>query len=139
MAITYSSVDVRATIEHKRAVSRWIKASIDNENRKLGDIAIALCSDEYILKTNNEYLQHDYYTDIITFDYSEGNLLNGDLLISIDTVRSNATEYNVAPRAELMRVVIHGILHLCGYKDKTEEEAAVMRAKENFYIALYAE
>lgn len=137
MAISYQSVDVRQTIKNKRVVSQWVKESIQNENRSVGDIVIALCSDEYILETNREFLQHDYFTDIITFDYSEGEKLSGDLLISVDTVRSNAAEYKVDFENELLRVVIHGVMHLCGYKDKSEEQAKIMRQKEDYYLARF--
>lgn len=137
MAITYQSVDVRQTIKNKRVVSRWIKESILHENRSTGNIVIALCSDSYILETNKEFLQHDYFTDIITFDYSEGEKLSGDLLISVDTVRSNATEYKVDFENELLRVVIHRVMHLCGYKDKSEEQAKIMRQKEDYYLARF--
>lgn len=108
-----------------------------HENRSTGDIVIALCSDSYILETNKEFLQHDYFTDIITFDYSEGEKLSGDLLISVDTVRSNATKYKVDFENELLRVVIHGVMHLCGYKDKSAEQAKIMRQKEDYYLARF--
>lgn len=137
MAISYQSVDVRQTIKNKRVVSQWIRESIMHENRSTGDIVIALCSDSYILETNKEFLQHDYFTDIITFDYSEGEKLSGDLLISVDTVRSNATEYKVDFENELLRVVIHGVMHLCGYKDKSAEQAKIMRQKEDYYLARF--
>lgn len=135
MAISYSSVDTRQTIEGKRLVNQWLKGVIESENKKLDTITIVLCTDDYILKVNREFLQHDYFTDIITFDDSQGERLSGDLLISIDTVRSNAAEYGVSYRTELMRVVVHGVLHLCGYKDKSDSEAKQMREKENFYLA----
>lgn len=99
-----------------------------------GDISLVFCSDEYILEANRTYLQHDYFTDIITFDYSEGTVVSGDLLISIDTVLSNSVLYNVDFKEELFRVVIHGLLHLCGLGDKEEEEIALMRSKENQYL-----
>lgn len=137
MAISYQSVDVRQTIKNKRVVSQWIRESIMHENRSTGDIVIALCSDSYILETNKEFLQHDYFTDIITFDYSEGEKLSGDLLISVDTVRSNATKYKVDFENELLRVVIHGVMHLCGYKDKSAEQAKIMRQKEDYYLARF--
>lgn len=135
MAISYQAVDVRDAIKGKREVSKWIKESAASENKRVGDVVIVLCSDDYILKTNREFLQHDYFTDIITFDYSEGEIISGDLVISLDTVRSNAHEYGVDENDELMRVVIHGIMHLCGYGDKSEQEAKIMREKEDFYLA----
>lgn len=137
MAISYQVVDVQDTIKGKREVSKWIKESAKSENRVVGDIVIVLCSDDYILKTNREFLQHDYFTDIITFDYSEAEIISGDLIISLHTVRANAAEYGVGENEELMRVVIHGVLHLCGYGDKSDKEAKIMREKENFYLAQF--
>lgn len=137
MAIRFSCVDVPEQINYKRKVSTWIKQSVAEENKSIGDITIVLCSDDYILETNRQYLQHDYFTDIITFDYSENENLSGDLLISIHTVKNNATTYRVSFHDELRRVIIHGVLHLCGYKDKSKRDAKLMREKENYYLAKY--
>ena len=107
------------------------------ENKKLGELALLFCTDEYMLKMNKEHLKHDYYTDILTFDYCMENSVSGDLLISWDTVQSNALKYKVDKQTELKRVVFHGILHLCGYNDKTKEEIQLMRSKENEYLEKY--
>lgn len=139
MAIVYDKCDTSFTLRGKRAVSEWIKRCVLAEGRVVGDIVIVFCSDSYILETNRQYLNHDYYTDIITFDYSQDEILSGDLIISVDTVRSNAKEYGVTFHVELMRVIIHGVMHLAGYKDKSEEEAVVMRSKEDAALALLEE
>ena len=107
-----------------------------SEVRRVGDISIIFCSDNYILDVNMRYLQHDYFTDIITFDYCEGDRLSGDLFISIDSVRENALYYGAEFGDELNRVMVHGLLHLIGYDDHTEEEKKVMRAKEDYYLSL---
>jgi len=109
----------------------WFNKVIEKENKKLGDITIIFCSDDYLLNINNKYLEHDYFTDIITFDYSESVFLSGDLFISTERIKDNAVLYNNLFLNELNRVIIHGILHLCGYKDKTKEENLLMRVKEN--------
>ncbi len=104
------------------------------EGKNPNDINFIYCSDEYLLELNKSSLNHDYYTDIITFDYCEGKEVSGDLFISIDRVRENANEMNLTFEDELHRVMIHGVLHLCGYKDKTKKDAETMREKENFYL-----
>lgn len=106
----------------------------ESEVRKLGDISIIFCSDNYILDVNMKYLQHDYFTDIITFDYCEGKTVSGDLFISIDSVRDNAMEYGTEFEDELNRVMVHGILHLIGYDDHNDADQAEMRRKENYYL-----
>lgn len=110
---------------------------IHSENKALGDIAILFCNDDHMLNVNKQHLKHDYYTDILTFDYCAGNLVSGDILISWDTVQSNALKYKVDKDAELKRVVFHGILHLCGYNDKTKEEIQLMRLKEKECLEKY--
>lgn len=124
-------------LSKKMERKRWIKAAIEKEGKKCGDINYIFCSDEELLQVNREYLQHDYYTDIITFDYTEGDLISGDLYISTERIADNAKTYQVDFENELLRVLIHGIMHLCGYKDKTDSDAKVMRSKENFYINLF--
>ena len=108
----------------------------ESEIRRIGDVNIIFCSDNYILDVNLKYLQHDYFTDIITFDYCENNVLSGDLFISVDSVRENSVFYNTEFEDELNRVMVHGILHLIGYDDHTEEDQKVMREKENYYLYL---
>jgi len=115
----------------------WLKELVENEGFNLGDISIVYCSDDYLLAMNKEHLDHDYYTDIITFDYSDGNVVSGDAFISYDRVRDNANQYNVSVFNELLRVTAHGVLHLCGFKDKVPEDEVLMREKEEFYIARY--
>ena len=107
---------------------------IVDEGCVLGDITFVFCSDEELLGVNKEFLNHDYYTDIITFDYSEGSVISGDLFISIDRVKENALSFNVKIMEELHRIAFHGVLHLLGYNDKTEAEVIIMRAKENHYL-----
>lgn len=120
----------------RRAVhNAWLKAVAVEENRRLGEISVIFCSDAYLLDMNRKYLGHDYFTDIITFDYSEGEVLSGDLFISVDTVRSNASFYSAEFDDELDRVIVHGLLHLIGYDDHSEEEFAAMKEKENYYLS----
>ena len=129
--IVYNTIGVKTPAIKKREVNQWIKNVANLYNKKVGDIAYIFCSDDEILRINNEYLAHDYYTDIITFDYSEDNIISGDLFISLDTVKTNAEKYNTEYEQELFRVIIHGILHLCGLKDKTPEDQSKMRDSEN--------
>ena len=132
--VSYFTEDITFPFKLKRFTSKWLKFVAHSEARRLGDISIIFCSDQYILDVNRKYLNHDYYTDIITFDYCEGDLLSGDLFISIDSVRENAAFYGTAFENELNRVIVHGVLHLIGYDDHTEEEIALMRSKEDFYL-----
>ena len=129
--ITYITDNVKNPLKNKRTINAWIKCVANKYKKKIGEIAYIFCNDEKILEVNKQYLEHDYYTDIITFDYCEGNTLSGDIFISIDTVQSNANEYNVSFEEELYRIIIHGILHLCGQEDKTPETRAEMTKKEN--------
>ncbi len=115
----------------------WLENLILSEKKKLGEVNYILCDDAYLLKINQDYLQHDYYTDIITFDKVRGNTINSDIFVSLQRVLDNATTIGKDYQEELRRVLAHGLLHLCGYKDKTEEEEQLMRNKEDFYLALY--
>ena len=115
----------------KRATTAWIRAVASTYGRKVGEVGYLFVDDERILETNRTYLGHDYYTDIITFDYDEGDTINGDLFISLDTVRTNAEKYNKPYEEELHRVIIHGILHLCGINDRGPGEREIMEAAEN--------
>ena len=133
--VSYFTEDIVFPFKEKRLTSRWLKFVAESEAKRLGDIAVIFCSDNYILDVNIQYLQHDYYTDIITFDYCEGNRLSGDLFISIDSVKENASFYGTEFADELNRVIVHGVLHLIGYDDHTPEDIAVMRAKENYYLS----
>lgn len=118
-------------------IEQNIEKLAESENRTLGDISYILCSDNYLLEINRQYLNHDYFTDVITFDYSEENVISGDIFISVDTVADNAKEYNVTFEKELERVMVHGVLHLVGYNDKSDSEVKQMRAKENQYLFLF--
>lgn len=118
-------------------VEKNIETVLSNENRTLGEINYIFCSDEYLLNINKQYLKHDYYTDVISFDYSEDDIISGDIFISVDTVKDNAKEYDVEFEKELARVMVHGVLHFIGYKDKTDEDAKQMRQKENQYLPLF--
>ncbi len=132
--IQYISENVDLPVLQKQKTNRWIKETAARYGKKTGEIAYVFCTDERILELNKQYLQHDYYTDIITFDYSEGNIISGDIFISVDTVKTNAEEFGVTFEQELNRIVIHGILHLCGQDDKTPELRLEMTRKENLAI-----
>lgn len=134
--ITYNADGVKMPNIRKRTVSAWIKAVVATFGRKVGEIGYMFVDDEKILEVNNEYLGHDYYTDIITFDYDEGDTISGDLVISLDTVRTNAEKFGKDYNEELHRVIIHGILHLCGINDKGPGEREIMEAHENKALAL---
>ena len=133
--IQYIAEEVELPIFEKRNISRWIKETAAVYGKKVGEIAYIFCSDARILEVNKQYLNHDYYTDIITFDYSEANIISGDIFISIDTVKSNANEFGVTYDAEILRIMIHGILHLCGQGDKTPELRLEMTRKEDLAIS----
>ena len=133
--VRYFIQDTDFLFKGKAVHKAWLKAVASEENRLLGDISVIFCSDAYLLDMNKKYLGHDYFTDIITFDYSEGELLSGDLFISVDTVRSNAAFYSAEFDDELDRVMVHGLLHLIGYDDHSEEEFAAMKEKENYYLS----
>ena len=129
--IFYTPENVKAPKLEKRKTNAWIKTVAEKYDKKIGEIAYVFCDDAKILEVNKTYLQHDYFTDIITFDYCEGAVLNGDIFISLDTVRTNAQEFGVTFENELHRILIHGILHLCGQEDKTPEARLEMTRKEN--------
>ena len=122
---------VRINIKH---LKQYIEHLLKNERKDLGDISLIFSSDEYLLKLNKQFLDHDYYTDIITFDYVESTLISGDLFISIDRVKENAVKFGASFLKELYRVIFHGVLHLVGYGDKTKEEKSLMRNKEDYYL-----
>ena len=119
-------------------ITNWLEDLILSENKKLGDINYIFCDDDYILKVNQDYLDHDYYTDIITFDYVKGKTISGDIFVSLPRILDNASTLSQDSEKEFRRVLAHGLLHLCGYKDKTEEEESKMRQKEDFYINRYS-
>ena len=134
--ITYSTDGVRMPAIKKRETTAWIKAVAAEYGRRVGEVGYMFVDDEKMLQVNREYLGHDYYTDIITFDYDEGDRINGDIVISLDTVRSNAQLYGKEYEDELHRVIIHGILHLCGINDKGPGEREQMEAAENRALAM---
>ena len=127
--------DIQPLKLHKTIIIKYIKSLINSELKKTGEITLILCSDKYLLNINIEYLKHNYYTDIITFNYVVGNTISGDLFISVDRVKENTIEYNTGLSKELYRVIFHGLLHLVGYNDKTEEEQKIMRGKEDLYLS----
>lgn len=133
--IHYFFEDIQA-IDRIEENSKWIEKIIISEKKKLGKLSFVFCSDAYLLKVNQDYLQHDYYTDIISFDYTKGRLISGDIFISLQRVKENSETLQTTFKKELQRVLAHGILHYCGYNDKTEEEKEMMREKENQYINL---
>ncbi|MBR1414255.1 MAG: rRNA maturation RNase YbeY [Prevotella sp.] len=134
--ITYSSENIKFPNIRRRDTSAWIRRVAATYGRKVGEVGYLFCDDEKILEVNREFLQHDYYTDIITFDYDEGDVINGDIVISLDTVRSNAEQLGKDYDEELHRVIIHGILHLCGQNDKGPGEREQMEAAENKALEL---
>lgn len=135
--ISYQSIDIKMPVLRRREVSAWVRAVAAEYGKRVGDIAYIFCNDEKILEVNREYLSHDYYTDIITFDYCEEDHISGDMFISLDTVRSNAEQQGVAYEEELYRVIIHGILHLCGIDDKGPGEREIMEAAENKALEMW--
>lgn len=130
-------LETKFNFQHRLFYKSWLRALALSEGKKLGDISYIFCDDNYLLEINRQYLQHDTLTDIITFDYVEGSVLNGDIYISVERVRENAGIFQVPFEQELVRVLAHGLLHLCGYGDKSEKESKVMRSKEEFAIGLY--
>ena len=139
MAIAYYAEEVKLPAIKKKAVGDWIRKVASLYGKRTGDISYIFYSDEKILEVNKQYLQHDYYTDIISFDYTEGTKISGDLFISLDTVKSNSENFGTDYTEELHRIIIHGILHLCGINDKGPGEREIMTQKENEALALLPE
>jgi probable rRNA maturation factor len=125
------------TLDNEEAVSTWLSTVIVSENKSEGEINYIFCDDEYLHKINLEYLNHDTLTDIISFDYTMGNELSGDIFVSIERVSDNAKDYNTVFENELKRVLVHGVLHYCGYKDKSKEDEFLMRSKEDEKLAMF--
>ena len=134
--VSYFFENTDFKLKGKTRIKQWLKLVAESEIFTLGNVSVIFCSDNYILDINQRYLQHDYFTDIITFDYTEGTKISGDLFISVDSVRENSIEYGTEFENELHRVIVHGILHLIGYDDHSEEDIKVMRAKEDYYLSL---
>ena len=134
--ISYNTENVAMPKIRRRDTTSWIKSVVASYGKRVGDIAYIFCDDKKILEVNRQYLQHDYYTDIITFDYTENDVISGDIFISLDTIRSNSEEQHTTYDEELHRVIIHGILHLCGINDKGPGEREIMEAAENKALAI---
>ena len=134
-SIDFFFEDIQPLSINKSHITKYINSLIINEIKESGDISVIFCSDDYLLEMNKQYLSHDYYTDIITFDYVEENIISGDLFISFDRINDNAKQLNIELVREVYRVVFHGVLHLVGYNDKTDDEQNVMTEKENFYLS----
>ena len=124
-------------LENEGDIENWVYRVVASEQRSLGEVSFIFCDDEYLLDINKRFLNHDYYTDIISFDSTMGTEINGDIFISIERVKDNASEFSVTFVEELHRVIIHGVLHFCGYKDKSDSEEKEMRAKENEKLRLF--
>lgn len=137
MPVSFYKESISFRLASSRALKAWVKAVVESKSKKLGEVAYVFCSDEYLLQMNQEHLQHDYYTDIIAFDYTEGDIVSGDLFISIDRVKENAIKEAVDFDTELRRVMIHGILHLLGLKDKKKDDQEAMRLAENQSLTLF--
>lgn len=132
--ILFHNADTSYILKNKRAISSWITDTIKEEEKLLKEISYIFCTDDYLLKINQEHLDHDTYTDIITFDYTEDGNITSEIYISVDRVRENAKNLGVETLDETHRVIIHGVLHLCGYNDKSELQALEMRNKEDYYL-----
>jgi rRNA maturation RNase YbeY len=134
MSISFFAEDVSIPKLEKRKLKVWLKNIIESEGKKLGGISYIFCSDNFLLEVNRKYLNHDYFTDIITFDYVNKDIISGDIFISIDRVKDNAISFNNSFHTEINRMLVHGVLHLLGYKDKTKRDKQVMTFKEDFFI-----
>ncbi len=135
--IRYNLDSCRYHFGNRRIINRWLKESAAAEGYAMGDVNVIFCSAERLLEINREFLQHDYFTDIITFDYSDlgEGYISGDLFIDIETVADNASQYGATPLEEMHRILVHGVMHLCGQGDKSEQDAIAMRGKEDKYLA----
>lgn len=139
-AVRFQYADIkRISLNNKNAFKRLIIELFISEGKILNKLAYIFCSDSYLLRINQEFLHHDFFTDIISFDLSEGESVTGEIYISVDRVKENATNHSVSFRSELARVILHGALHLCGYKDKKKSEITIMRSKEDYYLHLFQE
>jgi len=136
MAILFFNEDTKFSLKNKRALKKWIKLSIEKEDKTPGQINYIFTSDNYLLSINQKYLSHNYFTDIVTFNYCTEKVINGDIYISLQTVKNNSCLFNVTYEDELYRVMIHGVLHLIGYNDSTNAEKLIMREKEDYYLAI---
>lgn len=137
MNINFNFEDVEFELPDSDSLVSWVDFAIKNEGYSMGNITYVFCSDEYLLNMNKQFLNHDYYTDIITFDYVKDDIASGDLFISYDRIKDNARSFDVSCETELLRVMIHGVLHLIGYDDLTDEDEAEIHKMEDFYIDVY--
>ena len=135
--ISFNNEGVSTKTPSKRLLKAWIKEFVSNHGKKVGELAFIFCSDEKILEVNQNFLQHDYYTDIITFDYCEGEIVSGDIFISVERVSENATSHKVEYKEEILRVLAHGVLHLIGFQDKTPKKKKEMTENEDLCISLF--
>lgn len=136
MAIVQNTADISYRYPGFKDLKNWVLFVVESEGLITGDITVVFCSDQYLISVNRQYLKRDYYTDVITFDYSSGNIISGDIMVSIDRVRENAQMLGTDFKDELDRVILHGVLHLAGYNDSNPEEMKFMRSKENYYLEL---
>lgn len=134
MPVHFHNEEVSFSFDNKREVSLWLKSVVSSFQKELGVINVIFCNDQYLLKVNQTYLNHDYFTDIITFNYNENNLISGDLFISIDRVKENAINQKMEFNVEIHRVIVHGVLHLCGLNDQSKQEKEIMRGRENLFL-----
>ena len=134
MPVHFHNEEVSFSFNNKREVSLWLKSVVSSFQKELGIINVIFCNDQYLLKVNQTYLNHDYFTDIITFNYNENNLISGDLFISIDRVKENAINQKMEFNVEIHRVIVHGVLHLCGLNDQSKQEKEIMRGRENLFL-----
>ncbi|HET6556357.1 MAG TPA: rRNA maturation RNase YbeY [Prolixibacteraceae bacterium] len=139
MSVQYFSEDIPSPKIRKRIITHWIKNTITAENKIPGDLSFIFCSDAYLLEVNKQYLNHDYFTDIITFDYVEDQVISGDIFISCDRVKENAAQFNTGFENELHRIIIHGVLHLLGYKDKSKKDKLLMTNKEDYFLKMLSD
>lgn len=139
MSVKFFNEDVPSPRLKRRDISGWIKETVSREKTILGDVNFIFCSDSYLLEVNKKYLNHNYFTDIITFDYVKDGIISGDIFISIDRVQENSKLFNVSFMEELRRILVHGVLHLIGYSDKSVQEKEEMTKKEDFYLKLFGE
>lgn len=138
--VRFFSENIKFSLSSPKKITRWIKKTIQAESNRLSLLNIIFCNDAYLLSINEQYLNHHDYTDIITFNYSEkASIIEGDIFISIERVKDNALAFDISLELELQRVIIHGVLHLLGYNDKSKSEQQTMREKENSYLSLYYE
>lgn len=137
MPINYQSQDIKFVLKEKRKVSKWINDVVKSHQKKVGNISYIFCSNQYILELNQQYLNHNYFTDIITFDYCYDNIVEGDIFISIDTVLDNSHRFKTNFNDELLRVIIHGVLHLVGFSDKTAKQQKQMRVLEDEALSIF--